>query len=166
MKPFDLEAAKRGEPIVTRDGRKAKFVAHLPEVKDEFKVIVYIEGAWSVMSYCDDGVYCTNREDANDLFMSPPPMSSINGHEYPEPVSEHPDNAAVDAFAAVMKEKLAKKRADGRGGWQECSSEYLSNLLHEHVSKGDPVDVANLAMMLHQNGQRIEPVSVPSDDIE
>lgn len=83
-----------------------------------------------------------------------------------ESVSVSSDDAAVDAFAAAMKAKLAKKRADGRGGWQECSSEYLSNLLHEHVSKGDPVDVANLAMMLHQNGQRIEPVSVPSDDIE
>lgn len=80
-----------------------------------------------------------------------------------EPVSEHPDDAAVDAFAAQMKTKLAKKRADGRGGWQACSAQHLSNLLREHVHKGDPIDVANLAMMLHQNGQRIDPVSVPSD---
>jgi len=28
MKPFDLEAAKRGEPIITRDGVEAHFVAH------------------------------------------------------------------------------------------------------------------------------------------
>ena len=27
MKPFDLEAAKRGEPIITRDGVEAHFVA-------------------------------------------------------------------------------------------------------------------------------------------
>lgn len=83
-----------------------------------------------------------------------------------EPVSLHPDDAAVDAFAAEMKAKLAKKRADGRAGWQECTSEYLSGLLREHVEKGDPLDVANLAMMLHQTGQRIvptKPVKVPSD---
>ena len=31
MKPFDLEAAKRGEPIVTRGGEAAKFIAHVPD---------------------------------------------------------------------------------------------------------------------------------------
>lgn len=69
----------------------------------------------------------------------------------------HPDDAAVDCFAAAMKAKLKKKRQEGRGGWQSMTSEQLSALLHEHVRKGDPVDVANLAMMLHQNGQVIEP---------
>lgn len=65
------------------------------------------------------------------------------------------DDEAVDRFAQAMKAKLERKRAEGRGGWHECSAEYLSELLIEHVKKGDPVDVANLAMMLHQNGQRI-----------
>lgn len=70
----------------------------------------------------------------------------------------HPDDLAVDNFAAAMKEKLAKKRNDGRGGWEDkekCSNKYLSKLLREHVNKGDPVDVANLAMMLHQRGEKI-----------
>lgn len=73
-----------------------------------------------------------------------------------EPV--HSDDLAVDRFAIAMKEKLAKKRKEGRGGWErkdECSSEFLSQLLREHVEKGDPVDVGNLAMMLHQRGERI-----------
>lgn len=72
----------------------------------------------------------------------------------------HPDNIAVDRFSWAMKSKLEKKRGEGRGGWQnkdECSAEYLSKLLREHVEKGDPVDVANLAMMLHQRGERIVP---------
>lgn len=73
------------------------------------------------------------------------------------PVEQHPDDAAVDRFAAAMKAKLNEKRREGRrGGWQSMTAEQLSALLHEHVRKGDPVDVANLAMMLHQNGQRIE----------
>lgn len=70
----------------------------------------------------------------------------------------HPDDIAVDRFAAVMKAKLAKKRDEGRGGWEdkdECSLIFLSQLLREHVEKGDPVDVGNLAMMLHQRGERI-----------
>ena len=73
-----------------------------------------------------------------------------------EPV--HPDDLAVDRFAAEMKAKLAKKRAEGRGGWDrkgECTAEFLSQLLREHVEKGDPVDVGNLAMMLQQRGERI-----------
>lgn len=67
----------------------------------------------------------------------------------------HPDNLAVDRFAAAMKEKLAQKRAEGRGGWDnpdECSIEALSRMLIEHLGKGDPVDIGNFAMMIHQRG--------------
>lgn len=70
----------------------------------------------------------------------------------------HPDDLAVDHFAAAMKAKLAKKRTEGRGGWDrkdECTAAFLSQLLREHVEKGDPVDVGNLAMMLQQRGERI-----------
>jgi hypothetical protein len=66
--------------------------------------------------------------------------------------AQHYDDYAVDRFAAAMKAKLAKKRADGRGGWEtpDCTDEFLAELLMEHTKKGDPVDVANFAMMLHQ----------------
>lgn len=40
MKPFDLEAAKRGEPIQCRDGVEVKFIAHVPEAHHSAKVIV------------------------------------------------------------------------------------------------------------------------------
>lgn len=77
------------------------------------------------------------------------------------PAPHHSDDAAVDRFAAVMKAKLAAKRADGRGGWDDktqCRQQFLSDLLRGHVDKGDPVDVANFAMMLHQRGEVIAPV--------
>lgn len=69
----------------------------------------------------------------------------------------HPDDLAVDRFAAAMKAKLAKKRTEGRGGWEgsSCNAEILSDLLRKHVEKGDPLDVGNLAMMLHQRSERI-----------
>jgi hypothetical protein len=70
--------------------------------------------------------------------------------------AQHPDDIAVDNFAAAMKAKLAKKRAEGRYGWQSTSHITLSALLYEHMYKGDPLDVGNLAMMLHQNGKPIE----------
>jgi hypothetical protein len=71
---------------------------------------------------------------------------------------KHTDELAVDRFAAAMKAKLAKKRVEGRGGWEDkdqCSAVLLSGLLRDHVDKGDPLDVGNLAMMLHQRDERI-----------
>ena len=65
MKPFDLEAAKRGEPIVTRDGREAKFIAHVPELN--FPVLVLLGvGLWQARK---DGT--SNVGVHVDLFMAP-----------------------------------------------------------------------------------------------
>lgn len=61
------------------------------------------------------------------------------------------DDAAVDAFAAAMKRKMAASRAKGRSGWQNCDTGDLWAMLLGHVSKGDPRDVANLAMMIWHN---------------
>lgn len=72
-----------------------------------------------------------------------------------EAPAQHPDDAAVDAFAEAMKEKLAQARAKGRGGWQTCPPEKLSRMLREHVQKGDPRDVANFCMFLWSLGQGI-----------
>lgn len=72
----------------------------------------------------------------------------------------HPDDAAVDAFAAEMRLKLADARAKGRGGWQidePGMQQHLSDLLRDHVEKGDPRDVANFCMFLHQRGEGISP---------
>lgn len=70
------------------------------------------------------------------------------------PAPAHPDDAAVDRFAAAMKAKLASARAKGRSGWDSpdlCSSEKLARMLvRRGVAGGDVVDVANFAMMLHQ----------------
>lgn len=63
----------------------------------------------------------------------------------------HSDDIAVDRFTAAMKAKLAKKRAQGRGGWDDervCSPDDLARMLVEHLPKGDPVDIGNFAMML------------------
>jgi hypothetical protein len=65
----------------------------------------------------------------------------------------HPDEIAVDQFARAMKIKLSLARSKGREGWDDPARfpvEYLAQLLVEHVDKGDPVDVANFCMMLHQ----------------
>lgn len=60
----------------------------------------------------------------------------------------HTDDLAVNRFAVAMKAKMAKKRGEGRGGWEMCSIAELRRMLHAHLNKGDPVDVANFCMML------------------
>jgi hypothetical protein len=75
----------------------------------------------------------------------------------------HSDDIAVDRFAVAMKAKLAKKRDEGRGGWDDpeaSSVAALAYMLVDHLPKGDPVDIANFAMMLHQ---RHAPNSVLSE---
>jgi hypothetical protein len=77
-----------------------------------------------------------------------------------QPAPSHPDDLAVDRFAAAMKAKMAKQRAKGYGGWDEkdeCSTERLQTMLAEHLAKGDPVDVGNFAMMLWNRGESTTP---------
>ena len=69
---------------------------------------------------------------------------------------QHSDDIAVDLFAAKMKEKLAKSRDKGRGGWEDCPIEYLIASLKDHILKGDPVDVANFSMMISLRGESIK----------
>lgn len=70
----------------------------------------------------------------------------------------HPDDEAVDRFAAAMKVKLAASRKKGRGGWndpKQCAVETLATMLHGHTRKTNPgafEDIGTFAMMLHQRG--------------
>ena len=75
------------------------------------------------------------------------------------PASVHPDDDAVDRFAARMKRKLERSRAKGRSGWQDPSwtADQISVALREHVEKGDPTDVANYCMFLMARGESIMP---------
>jgi hypothetical protein len=76
----------------------------------------------------------------------------------PAPVAAHSDDEAVDRFAVAMKAKLADARAKGRSGWDDpddCTVEFLADLLRGHIGKGNPGNfegIANLCMMLHQRG--------------
>jgi hypothetical protein len=62
------------------------------------------------------------------------------------------DYRLADYAHRAMCEKLAIARSKGRGGWwnpEECSIDYLRELLRKHVEKGDMRDVMNLAAMVY-----------------
>jgi len=66
------------------------------------------------------------------------------------------DEATIDMFATAMKHKMRLSAATGRSGWQHVPEEDLWNGLHSHISKNDPVDIANYAMMIWASRSRVE----------
>lgn len=127
-----------------------------PPPQTNSRVLQKLPAAFEVLD-TESGTYLTRSEDRarNSGFE----YNGLYRRDSAEPeVTPHSDDLAVDRFAAAMKAKLAKKRDEGKSGWEdkdECSQLFLSQLLREHVEKGDPVDVGNLAMMLHQREEQI-----------
>ena len=71
MKPFNLEAAKAGKPVCTRDGRKARIIC-FDKKKDIYPLIALVtdkDGYEIITSYKADGVHPTIPND--DLMMLP-----------------------------------------------------------------------------------------------
>jgi hypothetical protein len=77
----------------------------------------------------------------------------------------HPDDRAVMQFAGAMRAKMAAARDKGRRGWddpEQCKTSFLADLLLGHcvkANRGNFVDIANLAMMLHMRGATNEAAS-------
>lgn len=72
MKPFDLEAAKAGKPVCTRDGRKARILCF--NFKHEiFKIVAAVsldENTEYIESFTNDGKYNTDSNESDlDLMM-------------------------------------------------------------------------------------------------
>lgn len=92
--------------------------------------------------------------------MAPAYRAMLAAAPIPPAAEQHPDDTAVDRFAAAMKGKLALTRAKGRSGWddpEQCSVDDLTVMLRNQANGGDPVDAGNFAMMVHQRGARIAP---------
>jgi len=71
MKPFDLEAAKRGEPICNRDRDGCVFITHVPDANHEYRVVALMPFK---EVYCFDetgSYYGGGDESKHDLFMAP-----------------------------------------------------------------------------------------------
>lgn len=68
-KPFDLDAAKAGKPIVTRDGRQVKFVAHVPDAIPQNRLVTLV--GKHLYIHFDDGRINgeEGRDSDSDLLM-------------------------------------------------------------------------------------------------
>ena len=73
FKPFDVEAAKAGDPVCTRDGRPARIIC-FNRVSDKFPIIALVmntENREDVYYYDNNGKDCHNKEKDYDLVMKP-----------------------------------------------------------------------------------------------
>lgn len=74
LRPFNLEDAKAGKPVCTRDGRKARIICF--DKKAGRPIVVLVEGGdgnGEYVIFCDDGGYynCKEMPDGSDLMMIP-----------------------------------------------------------------------------------------------
>lgn len=67
MTPFDLEAFKQGEIAMTRDGREAHFLAHVPQFDPAHQLIARIEEDDCSTDYTRNGFFTTDGESRYDL---------------------------------------------------------------------------------------------------
>lgn len=68
MKPFNYEAAMRGEKVVTRDGRQVRIIAKRNDEK--YPIVALIGLKEEVQTFKMDGG-CLDKETEQDLFMAP-----------------------------------------------------------------------------------------------
>lgn len=76
LRPFDLEAAKAGKPVCTRDGRKARIICFDAKRKDGKNIIALIpskeySGFEDLVAYPNNGNYHGGHENDGDLMMFP-----------------------------------------------------------------------------------------------
>lgn len=76
MKPFNLEAAKAGKPVCTRDGRKARIICFDAKRKDGKNIMALIPSKEypefeDLVAYPNNGNYHGGHENDGDLMMLP-----------------------------------------------------------------------------------------------
>ena len=69
MKPFNLEEAKAGNPLITRDGDSVTFIAHVPDAMEWSQLLVLKDR--TVRHRYADGSVVPDIENLGDLFMAP-----------------------------------------------------------------------------------------------
>ena len=106
LKPFNLEAAKAGKPVCTRDGRSVRIIAFDAKRKDEKNIIALVPskdypGFEDLITYPNNGNYYGGHENDGDLMMLPEKKEGwIN-------ISSCPDNgySNYDSGVIVFKTK-------------------------------------------------------------
>jgi hypothetical protein len=113
MKPFDLEAAKAGEPIMSKDGTPAKFIAHVPEADELSRLVVMIGNRVLVLR--QNGRFLSNGAHDFDLFMAPKTRTVwVNFYKYGRDAEFFSTKEHADEQAEYRKSVCRNNRIGNR----------------------------------------------------
>lgn len=73
MKKFDIELAKAGAPVCTREGRPARIVCFDKKSDRGFSIVALVDNdGYEELEVCTTGgCYLSDKEDRRDLMMAP-----------------------------------------------------------------------------------------------
>ena len=71
LKEFNLEAAKAGKPVCTRDGRKARIICFDAKCNKPIVALIYDCNKETVLQYLENGRFFVDQIDKYDLMMLP-----------------------------------------------------------------------------------------------
>lgn len=74
LKPFDIQKAREGKPVYTRDGRKARILCYDFKQNEEYPILVAVEnkdGKECALLYSNDGISEMYKSSNNELAMLP-----------------------------------------------------------------------------------------------
>lgn len=80
LKPFDLEAAKAGKPVCTRDGRKARIICFDAKCDKPIVALIYDYNKETVLQYLENGRFFVDQIDKYDLMMLPPEERGMDNY--------------------------------------------------------------------------------------
>ena len=70
MKPFNLEQALAGAPVITREGTEVSRLFTVPEAKPNSRLVAVLEDG-EIATFNEGGRYYSMRDSSLDLFMAP-----------------------------------------------------------------------------------------------
>lgn len=108
MKPFNLEQAKAGAPVCTRDGQPVRIVCYDLKGYKNYPILALIEntvGAESIMSYALNGHHSLDSETGLGLM-----MASVKRAGWVNLYTRHSGATATDQCVLYQSEKEARSR--------------------------------------------------------
>lgn len=127
LKPFDLEAAKAGKPVCTRDGRKARIICFDRKGYNQFPIIALImngDKESDLYTYRPNGIWSNNgNESEKDLMMLPEKHEGwINLY------NADTTFYYVDGWVYKTKEEAVQKAKEEVGKGQREKNEYIDTI--------------------------------------
>lgn len=89
MKPFNLKRALAGDPVVTRDGERAKIIID-QKINGNHETIVAVFNQCIELYYDEGKYYADGREDDNDLLMDNIEQDEIDNVNHPAHYTNSP----------------------------------------------------------------------------